>query len=63
VLLYVIAAGVRSNKRYSNPVAYGTEFWLFNVPIFILHNNVCDVIKTCYVVVNMKFLFGTENTV
>jgi len=22
VLLYVIAAGVRSNKRYSNPVAY-----------------------------------------
>ena len=29
VLLYVIAAGVRSNKRYSNPVAYGIKFWLF----------------------------------
>jgi len=22
----------------------------------------CDVIKICYVVVNMKFLFGIENT-
>jgi len=34
------------------------------VPIFILHNSVCDtdVIKICYVVVNMKFLFGIENT-
>jgi len=29
VLLYVIAAGVRSNKRYSNLVAYWIEFWLF----------------------------------
>jgi len=32
VLLYVIAAGVRSNKCYSNPVAY----WILaiHVPIY-----------------------------
>jgi len=30
--------------------------------LFIQHNNVCDAIKICYVVVHMKFVFGIENT-
>jgi len=61
-LLYVIAAGVRSNKRYSNPVAYpGTEFWLFMF-LYLYCIIACDVVKICYVVVNMKFLFVIENT-
>ena len=60
VLLYVIVAGVRSNKRYSNPVTH----WILaiRVPVFVLHDNMGDVIKIYYVVVNMKFLFGIENT-
>jgi len=52
VLLYVIAAGVRSNKRYSNPVAY----WILaiHVSIFILHSNACDVIKIWLVLFSVR---------
>jgi len=52
VSLYVTAAGVRSNY---------TEFWLF-MYLYLYCINVCDVINKCYVVVNMKFSFGIENT-
>ena len=43
VLLYVIAACVRSNKRYSNPLdLYHTEFLPIHVPIFLLQGKVCN---------------------